>query len=362
MNKGSLIYDDYCNLINNNILLSKNFNKNQIQPSSIDLTLSDECYEISSSFLSHTTKVRDKLNKFARNKINLEGGFIVKKNVTYLIRLNEKLDLPKTIFGKCNPKSSTGRLDIFCRTILDYTDEYEKIPYEYNGEIFLEITSRAFNIFIQSGDSLNQMRLINISNNLLDDNQLYQFHKIKPIVFDNSKNIVQPVISSGLKIAVDLDSINKVTAYKAKKNAPVLYFHKRKHEVTDFWESIKSNDNALTIFPGEFFILKSKQKIRIPNNMAGEMVPYDTAIGDFRVHYAGFFDPGFGDPKGSFAVLEVRTNEVPFNLEDGQTVARLIYENLNKTPNITYGTEINSNYQNQGLALSKHFNIRDKNA
>ena len=359
MNKGTLIYDDYNILIKNNVLLSKNFNKNQIQPSSIDLTLSGECYEISSSFLSHSTKVRDKLVKFARKKINLEGGLILKKNVTYLIRLNEKLNLPKNIFGKCNPKSSTGRLDIFCRTILDYSDEYEKIPYEYNGDIFLEVTSRAFNIFMQSGDSLNQMRLVNISNNQLNDNQLNQFHKINPIVFDDSKKIVQPVISSGLKIAVDLNSHNKITAYKAKNNAPVLYFHKiRKHKVTDFWESIKSKDNALTILPGEFFILKSKQKIRIPSNMAGEMIPYDVAIGDFRVHYAGFFDPGFGDPNGSYAVLEVRTNEVPFNLEDGQIVARLIYENLNKTPNMTYGTRINSNYQNQGLALSKHFNIR----
>ena len=361
MNKGSLTYDDYCILINKNIISSKNFNLNQIQPSSIDLTLSEECYEISSSFISHTSKVRDKLNQFVKNKINLDGGLILKKNVTYLIRLNEKLNLSKTIFGKCNPKSSTGRLDIFCRTILDYSDEYEKIPYEYHGEVFLEFTSRAFNIFIQTGDSLNQMRLINISHHLLKDDELHKFHKIKPIVFDNSKNYVKPIIASGLKIAVDLNSNNKVTAYKAKKNTPVLYFHKiRKHEVNDFWESIKSYDNALTILPGEFFILKSKQKIRIPNNMAGEMIPYDVAIGDFRVHYAGFFDPGFGDPNGSFAVLEVRTNEVPFNLEDGQTVARIIYESLNKTPNISYGTKINSNYQNQGLALSKHFNIRDK--
>ena len=119
---------------------------------------------------------------------------LLKKNITYLIRLNEKLNLPKNIFGKCNPKSSTGRLDIFCRTILDYTDEYEKIPYEYNGEIFLEITSRAFNIFIRSGESLNQMRLINVSNNLLDDYQLYQFHKIKPIVFGNAKNNIHRII------------------------------------------------------------------------------------------------------------------------------------------------------------------------
>ena len=164
-----------------------------------------------------------------------------------------------------------------------------------------------------------------------DDKKLYQLHKSKPIVFDNLNNIIQPVISSGLKIGVNLNNKNKTIAYKAKKNAPVLYFHKYKeHKISDFWKSLKSNNNSLTIFPGEFFILKSKQKIRIPKNMAGEMIPYDTAIGDFRVHYAGFFDPGFGDPNGSFAVLEVRTNEVPFNLEDGQTVARLIFEKFSK--------------------------------
>ena len=361
MNKGALTYNDYKTLIYNSNIISDKFIDKQLQPSSIDLTISEECYEIRSSFLSHKGKVRDKLNTFVKNKIILDEGFIFKKNVTYLIRLNEKLDLPRKVFGKCNPKSSTGRIDIFCRTILDYSDEYEKIPYEYNGEIFLEITSRAFNVFLQTGDSLNQMRLINISNDLLDDKKLYQFHNSKPIIFDNLNNIVNPIISSGLKIAVDLNSANKTIGYKAKKNAPVLFYNKqKKHKISDFWKPLKSTNNSITISPGEFFILKSKHKIRIPKNMAGEMIPYDTGIGDFRVHYAGFFDPGFGDPNGSFAVLEVRANEVSFNLEDGQIVARLIYENLNMTPKITYGIDINSNYQNQGLALSKHFNIKDK--
>ena len=165
MASGSLIYNDYKKLFNSNIIFSHNFDPNQLQPSSVDLTLSDECYEIRSSFLSSNDIVRNKLKNFIKKKIKLQNGYTFKKNTIYLVKLNEELRLPKNIFGKCNPKSSTGRIDIFCRTILDYCDEYEKIPFEYNGEIFLEITSRAFNVKFQQGDSLNQMRLINISNN-----------------------------------------------------------------------------------------------------------------------------------------------------------------------------------------------------
>ena len=160
MHNGSLTYNDYKKLFNSKIIISNNFKIDQLQPSSIDLTLSDECYEISSSFLSPNEKVRIKLKNFIKKKIKLQHGHTFKKNVTYLVKLNEELKLRKNIFGKCNPKSSTGRLDIFCRTILDFCDEYEKIPFEYHGEIFLEITSRAFDVKFQQGDSLNQMRLI----------------------------------------------------------------------------------------------------------------------------------------------------------------------------------------------------------
>ena len=360
MLNGSLIYSDYKSFFNSNIIISNNFNLNQLQPSSIDLTLSDECYEIKSSFLSPKNNVRNKLSNFIKKEINLKNGQTLKKNFIYLIKLNEELRLPNNIFGKCNPKSSTGRLDIFCRTIFDFCNEYEKIPFEYNGEIFLEITSRAFDVKLQQGDSLNQMRLVKEKNNILNDNQLYFYHNKDPIIFDSSNNCIAPTISNGLKISVDLMSNNSIVAYKAKKKSPVLIFsQKKKHKVNDFWEPLKNQDNSLMIIPGEFYILKSKEKIKIPKTMAGEMIPYDTAIGDFRAHYAGFFDPGFGENKGSHAVLEVRTNEVSFTLEDGQIIATLLYENLNKIPEVTYGSKINSNYQNQNLALSKHFNVID---
>ena len=356
MNKGSLTYSDYLLLIKNKNIILDHFSTSQIQPSSIDLTLSEECYEIKASFLSSNTSVRENLKKLINKKINLNKKYVFKKNHTYLVRLNEQLNLSKTIFGKCNPKSSTGRLDIFCRTILDYSDEYEKIPLNYGGEIFLEVTSRSFNIEFKKGDSLNQMRLINKNHNYLNDNLLKKYHQKKPLVFNKSKNSFETKISSGLKISVDLKNDNSINAYVSKKKSPTLIFRKvRSHKISNYWNCLYSKKGNLIIEPNRFYLLKSKQKIRIPKNMAGEMIPYDTGIGDFRVHYAGFFDPGFGDPDGSYAVLEVKTNEVPFILQDGQVIARLKYEMLNKKSKVVYGSDINSNYQNQGLALSKHF-------
>ena len=349
---GSLVYEDYIELCSNNKILSNTNFKQQIQPSSVDLSLSDECYEIKCSFLSPKSKVRDKLKNLILKKINLKKNILFKKNKTYLVRLNEKLNLDNSIKGYCNPKSTTGRLDIFCRTILDNCNEYEKIPINYKGEMFVEITTRSFDIEFTSGDKLNQMRLVYKKNNYLNDAQLYEHNHINPISFSSET----PLIDIGLKVSVDLSSDKNICAYRAKVNSPILNFNKiHFHDKFQFWDPIKSINNSLVIEKDKFYILKSKEKIRIPNNMAGEMVPYDTGIGDFRVHYAGFFDPGFGNPNGSFAVLELKTHEVPFLLEHGQTIARIKYEKLNKNSSVIYGKSIKSNYQNQTLALSKHF-------
>jgi len=353
---GSLTYNDYKILISEEKIKGKNNILNQIQPSSIDLTLSEECYEIKSSFLSPKNILREKLPDLIIKKIDLSKKEIFYKNKTYLIRLNEKLFLENNIQGLCNPKSSTGRLDIFCRTVLDYSDEYEKIPLNYKGEMFIEITSRSFDIEFKAGDSLNQMRLVFYKNNFISDISLIELNKLNPIVYDEKNNKILANVDNGLRVSVDLSKKNKISAYKAKKNTPILIFNKTNfHNKNDFWIPIDTKNNSLIIERDNFYILKSKEKIRIPNNMAGEMVPYDTGIGDFRVHYAGFFDPGFGDPNGSFAVLEVKTNEVPFLLEDNQTIARIKYEKLNKESSVVYGKDIKSNYQDQMLALSKHF-------
>ena len=356
---GALTYKDYLELYKENQISSDEFIKDQIQPSSIDLTLSDECYEIENSFLSPKCKVRDKIKNFFIKKINLNKEYIFEINKTYIVKLNERLQLDNNIFGNCNPKSSTGRLDIFCRTIVDYSDEYEKIPYNYNGEIFLEITSRSFNIKLQKGNKLNQLRLVFDKHNYLNDIDLINLNEKSKIIF--SHNIEKHKIDNGLKVSVNLSSFNSPVAYSAKKNTPIIDFNKNNfHDINSYWDPIYSKDKSIVIEKGKFYILRSKEKVRIPSSLAGEMIPYDTRIGDFRAHYAGFFDPGFGDPDGSYAVLEVKTNELPFLLEDGQTIARIKYEKLNKNSNIVYGLGIKSNYQNQGLKLSKHFKTNNE--
>ena len=353
---GSLVFEDYLNFFKNKKIINNNFSINQIQPSSVDLTLSEECYEINASFLSASNYVRDNLKKIKIKRVDLNKKYLFKKNKTYLIKLNESLNLKDNFFGMCNPKSSTGRLDIFCRTILNYSDEYEKIPLNYKGEMFIEITSRSFNIEFQKGDSLNQMRLISNKHLYVKDKELELTHKKSFLTLDENNKKIQPHISNGLKIGVDLSSDSQMNAYVAKQNTPTLSYKKKKfHKINDFWKPLKSNDGKIIIEKNKFYILKSKQKIQIPNNMAGVMIPYDTGIGDFRAHYAGFFDPGFGKKIGSYAVLEVKTNEVSFLLEDAQSIARIKFEFLNKKTNVLYGSKINSNYQHQSLALSKHF-------
>ena len=351
--KGSLTHSDYLDLFKKKEILSPFITDDQIQPASLDLTLSNECYEVKYSFLCPQNKVRDKLEGLIVKKIDLDTQHIFEINKTYIVRLSERLNLNTNTFGHCNPKSSTGRLDIFCRTIVDFTDEYEKIPKNYNGEIFLEITSRSFNILLQSGNKLNQLRLINESHQYYPDKELSKLHEKNKIIFNNSLGFK---IENGLKITASLEQTQNPVAYCAMLNTPILDFNKNNyHEKEDFWKPVYTDSNSIIIEKDKFYILRSKEKIRIPPFLAGEMIPYDTGIGDFRAHYAGFFDPGFGDPNGSYAVLEVKTNELPFLLEDGQTIARIKYEKLNKKSNVVYGTGIKSNYQNQGLKLSKHF-------
>ena len=350
---GSLTYLDYLNLFNNKEIESPFLNDSQIQPASLDLTLSNECYEVEYSFLCPQTKVRNKLKDLIIKRINLDKQYLFEINKTYIVKLNENLNLKNNIFGHCNPKSSTGRLDIFCRTVVDYADEYEKIPKNYKGEIFLEVTSRSFNILLKSGDKLNQLRLIYNKHLYYLDSELEELNDKEKIIFEQNSNIK---IDNGLKISVNLKDSKDPVAYCAKLDTPKIDFNKISHHtINDFWQPIFGVSKSIIIEKNRFYILRSKEKIKIPPFLAGEMIPYDTGIGDFRAHYAGFFDPGFGDPNGSYAVLEVKTNELPFLLEDRQTIARIKYEKLNKKSNVVYGSKINSNYQNQGLKLSKHF-------
>ena len=261
---GSLVYQDYISLINKKNILPKNINRNQVQPSSLDLSLSEECYEVKHSFLSYNSRVRNKLDELIIKRINLDKKFIFRKNKTYIVRLNESLYLKNNLFGHCNPKSSTGRLDIFCRSLVDYAEEYEKIPKDYRGEIFLEITSRSFNVAFKKNNCLNQLRLVNEKHNYLSDKQLMNLNKKQKISNQTINNIK---IDNGLKLSVDL-SKSKIIAYVAKKNTPILNFTKIKfHKIDDFWNKIPNENKKLLIEKNKFYILRSKEKVIIPPNL-----------------------------------------------------------------------------------------------
>ena len=361
--KGTLGYQDYKTLIKKNIIYSqKNIPEGSIQPASIDMRLGDIAYEISSSFLSVNQSVEEKLILYKEKKVNISNGFLFKKNITYLVELQEKLNLTKNLSGKSNPKSSTGRLDIFCRVITDYNSEYEIIKNGYKGKVYIEITSKTFNIIFTTGDKLNQLRLRNGNPVYLKDGEIFNINIKNSFLYNTKNKPIKPSIKNGIRIKADIAEMEKIIAFKAKKKSPKIIFNKfRFYKISEFWISVKKNkNNSIIIEPNEFYILKSKEKIYIHSNLAAEMIPYDTDIGEYRVHYAGFFDPGFGNKvNGTHAVLEVKTYEIPFAIEDGQNIARLVFEKLAEVPHKLYGNSINSNYQNQGLALSKHFRLLD---
>ena len=361
LSRGTLVYQDYKKLIEKKIISSKNkIIDDSIQPASLDLRLGVYAYEISSSFLAIKNTVENRLKFFKKKKISLLNGYVFKKNITYLVELQENLNLSNNLSGKCNPKSSTGRLDIFCRVITDYSSEYEIINSGYKGKLYLEITTKTFDILFSTGNKLNQLRLKNDNIKYLNDKDLEKINKKEGILFDSKGNKINLSVNNGLKIKADITKKNIIIAYKAKKDSSTIIYDKINcYKIKDFWKPVfKKNNDFIIIEPNEFYILKSKEKIRILPNLAAEMLPYETDIGEFRVHYAGFFDPGFGyENKGSYAVLEIKTYEVSFVIQNGQNIARLMFDKLQKVPSKLYGKNIKSNYQNQGLALSKHFRI-----
>ena len=302
----------------------------QIQPASLDLTLSDECYRIKASFLPNNTKITDLIKELALTKINLSQSSLLEKNCIYLCALNEKLRLPLNIMGKSNPKSTTGRLDIFTRVITENGKEYDHVNYNYRGKLYLEIIPQSFSIILKKNTSLNQIRFFQGSN---------REHKIKQF-----------------NISVSIKK-NQITAYKAKKITSAIDLNKINfYETKKYWEEIIPEDNFFIIERDEFYILRSKESIIVKNNQAAELEPFKDSFGNFRVHYAGFFDPGFGNNKiGTPAVLELRAYDTPFIIRDGQLVGQLNYYDIDEIKKNTYGIKIKSNYYNQNLKLAKQF-------
>ena len=339
----------------------------QVQPASVDLRLGRKAYRVRASFLpgkQHT--VLQQLEKLKQHEFNLDAGAVLEQGCVYVVKLQESLNLPPSISAIANPKSSTGRIDVFTRLITDHTEAFDWVEAKYEGALYAEIFPRTFSIKVATGSRLNQMRFLRRSGSqdrywrpALKDNELRKLDKKMPLV---DSEVGKASIRNGLSVGVDLKGNGRkaLIGYRALKFGNVLDVDKRGHNKRDFWEPIyASRDGRLILHPNEFYILASRERIQVPPEYAAEMIPIDPMMGEFRAHYAGFFDPGFGYAEeggaGSKAVLEVRTLEVPFVLEHGQTIARLVYEELADRPAKIYGQGIASHYQGQGLKLSKHF-------
>ncbi|HEV8415652.1 MAG TPA: 2'-deoxycytidine 5'-triphosphate deaminase [Bryobacteraceae bacterium] len=335
----------------------------QIQASSIDLRLGAIGYEVCASFLpSVNATVDKKLQELKLKELDLSGPVLLEKGKVYIVPLQEELLLPENYSGKANPKSSIGRLGVFTRLITDYGDAFEEIRTAYKGRLYAEIVPLTFEVYVREGVTLNHLR-VRRGNPRQFDKRLVDLHEQQPLVYSQDESPAEPLISDGLKLSVDLQGIDgsEVIGYRAKREAaPIDLSFVNHYNPDDFWERIYRDRGSIVLEPGDFYILTSKEKVSVPPHMAAEMLPFDPAVGEFRIHYAGFFDPGFGwSPEktiGNHAVLEVRSHEVRSLLEDGQVVGRLKYEPLLEQPDKLYGsTATGSSYRTQSLTLSKHF-------
>jgi dCTP deaminase len=350
----------------------------QIQPASLDLRLGTKAYRLLSSFHPERSEITTRLNVLDLYKsdlvmydMDLKEGAILEKGHVYLVPLLEKLRLPKSIRGRANPKSSTGRLDIFTRMITDLNVGFDEVRPGYHGPLYLEIVPLSFTVRVQTGLALNQLRLIT-GRPAVSDRQLKALHKEEKLLYHNDDLPIgnEPLsskdirVDNGLFLRIDLQgrsAADDVIGYRAKKNSHVIDLSKiGNYAAKDFWEPIYRNTNdSLILEPQEFYILASKERIKVPADYATEMVAYEAACGELRTHYAGFFDPGFGvggtSRRGTQVVLEVRPHDVPFLIHDGQTFFKVRYERMLDIPTQLYGSSIGSSYSQQGLTLSKHF-------
>jgi dCTP deaminase len=327
----------------------------QVQPASLDLRLGTIAYRVRASFLAGGgATVADRLPLFEMHRVDLTPGAVLEKGCVYVVPLMESLALPAGVTAVANAKSSTGRLDLLTRVITDGGAEFDRIPDGYAGPLYAEICPRSFSVLVRPGMRLNQIRFRR-GQAVLDDAELAALHARSPLV-DGA-----PLISDGLGFSVDLKpAAGSLLGYRAKPHTGVIDLDRiGAYEPADYWEELHGQDGRLILDPGAFYILVSREAVTIPPGHAAEMAPYLAMVGEFRVHYAGFFDPGFGWAEaggaGSRGVLEVRCHEAPFVLEHGQVVGRLVYERMSAPPARLYGAGIASNYQGQGLKLSKHF-------
>ena len=332
----------------------------QIQPASIDLRLGSKAYRVRASFLpGQNAKVHEKLRELSMHEMDITNGGVLERGCFYIIPLMEHLALKHRMSGRGNPKSSTGRLDVFTRLITDHGTEFDEVRDGYKGPLYAEVSPRTFTILVRKGSRLNQLR-IRRGTPLSSDKQYKDLNKqFKLVGGDLSDDNIN---KWGFPITVDVigkPETGHVIGYRAKSHAGLIDIDRVGcYSIDEFWDPVVRAPGTLGLIlnPADFYILASREPVKVPPGFAAEMIAHHALVGEFRVHYAGFFDPGFGDVSGGAkAVLEVRSYEVPFVIEDGQIVGRLAYERLRVQPDRLYGAHVGSSYQHQGLRLSKHF-------
>jgi dCTP deaminase len=336
-----------------------------IQPASIDLRLGPRAYRIRCSFLPDNRPVEVKLKEFIVDELDLrDDGAVLETNRPYLIPLIEEVDLPPGVRGRSNPKSSTGRLDVFTRVITDQSFRFDEIRAGYRGRLYLEVVPLSFTVRVKQGLALNQLRL-SIGSARLADEEIEALHLIQPLLYREGRPVPASELATanGLFLGLDLrgDATGRV-GYRAKDFAPPIEMSRLAgYDWEDYWEPVRREEgDRIVLAPEHFYLLLSDEAVEIPPEYAAEMTAYDPTSGELRTHYAGFFDPGFGfDSKGRFhgsrAALEVRAHDVPFMIEHRQRVCKLTFERMAARPEVLYGESIGSAYQRQTDTLSKHF-------
>ena len=336
-----------------------------VQPASLDLRLGEFAWALRCSFLPDTSStVEDKIAGIAFQKIDLRDGATLERDRPYLVPLIEGLALPDEIRAKANPKSSTGRLDVFTRVITDGNPSFDEVPYGYHGKLYLEIVPRSFAIQVRTGLALNQLRLFT-GDARLRDAEILGVHEEFPLLYLDSHALRgwELTVSDGLFLSVDLSGPNdRIVGYRAKRNSlPIDLGKIRGYGWRDFWEPVfPEAGSRIVLEPEIFYLLLSAEGACIPPGYAAEMTAYDPTAGELRTHYAGFFDPGFGYDvngrrHGTRAALEVRARDVSFMVEHRQPICKLAFERMLEPPDVLYGEDLGSNYQGQETMLSKHF-------
>ncbi len=361
--KGSLPDSMIAKMIDGGFI--KGANLANVRPSSLDLTVSDEIYEVAGIFQPRTNEtVRQVLAKINKKKVSLNEP--LSQGSMYLLRLNETLALPEQVYAYCNPKSSSGRIDVHVRLLADRVSRYDAVtPAGWRGELWLSIMPKTFDIKLPRNYSLNQIRFFN-ADTRFDELELELAMREHSLLWRVKKR--QPFDYSELKIRdgdgaaiLTLDLSPKIVGYRAVKTKQVIDLNRiNYYDWKKFFEPVlASKADYLELERDYFYILSTSEAVRVPPDLACEMAPMDERSGEFRSHYAGFIDPGWGwgragEGKGRPLTLELRPFE-DLIVRDRQPIAKIKFERMMKLPDTAYDAGPSNYLKQAGPRLAKQF-------